>query len=176
MLVAEIGKSFIKGLQESGVRACGKHFPGHGDTIGDSHLTLPVVDHPVERLRSIELLPFREAINSGLKCLMTAHVMYPALDPENPATFSQKILVDLLRRELGFKGIVVTDDLGMAGSLSKGDLREVCIQAFAAGCDQLLVCEDHPRHEEIVDALETAIDTSDALQDRIRDSLGRIQG
>ena len=103
-LVAEVGRLFVKGLQEKGVLACGKHFPGHGDTDQDSHLTLPVVDHPMERLQEVELVPFRELIGAGLRCLMTAHVLYPALDSEHPATFSSRTLIGLLRKELGFEG------------------------------------------------------------------------
>ncbi len=173
-LVAEVGRLFVTGLQEKGVLACGKHFPGHGDTDQDSHLTLPVVDHPIERLREVELVPFRELIGAGLKCLMTAHVLYPALDSEHPATFSSRTLIGLLRKELGFEGLIITDDMGMAGSLSQADLPEACIQAFAAGCDLLLVCEHHERHEEIMEALGRAIDRSSALQERARESLKRI--
>ncbi len=173
-LVAEVGRLLFKGLQEKGVLACGKHFPGHGDTDQDSHLTLPVVDHPMERLQEVELVPFRELIGAGLRCLMTAHVLYPALDSEHPATFSSRTLTGLLRKELGFEGLIVTDDMGMAGSLSQADIPEACIQAFAAGCDLLLVCEHHERHEEIMEALGRAIDRSSALQKRARESLERI--
>ena len=171
--VAEVGRLFIQGLQENGVLACGKHFPGHGDTSQDSHLTLPVVNHSKERLHSVELLPFRELIKGELKCLMTAHVLYPALDEKHPATFSAKILDELLRKEFGYDGMVVTDDMGMAGSLSQADLPEACIQAFAAGCDLLLVCEHPDRHEAIIAALETAIEKSPVLQKRAEESLER---
>ncbi|MDA2923641.1 beta-N-acetylhexosaminidase [Acidobacteria bacterium AH-259-L09] len=175
-LVAEVGRLFVKGLQEKGVLACGKHFPGHGDTDQDSHLTLPVVDHPIGRLRTVELVPFYELIEARLIAVMTAHVLYPALDSTLPATFSEMILSGLLRKELGFEGLIITDDMGMAGSLSQADLSEACIQAFAAGCDLLLVCEHHQRHEEIIEALGKAIDRSNALQKRARESLERLRG
>jgi len=173
-IVAEVGKLFITGLQERGVLACGKHFPGHGDTDRDSHLTLPVVDHPVERLQTVELVPYRELIGCGLRAIMTAHVLYPALDPKNPATFSPIILCEILRKELGFKGLIVTDDMGMAGSLSQADLPEACIQAFGAGCDLLLVCEHHDRHEEIVESLRKSIHKSEVLKKRARESIERL--
>lgn len=174
-VVAEVGKLFVQGLQEKGVWACGKHFPGHGDTDQDSHMTLPVVDHLIERLRAVELVPFRELIEAGLRAVMTAHVLYQALDPEHPATFSSRILSGLLRKELGFKGLIITDDMGMVGSLSQADLPEGCIQAFVAGCDLLLVCDHHERHEEMIEALEKAMDRSEALQKRAWESLERIR-
>lgn len=174
-IVAEVGKLFISGLQERGVLACGKHFPGHGDTDRDSHLTLPVVDLPAERLQTVELVPYRKLIGCGLRAIMTAHVLYPALDPKNPATFSPMILCKLLRKELGFDGLIVTDDIGMAGSLSQADLPEACIQAFGAGCDLLLVCEHHNRHEEIVESLRKSIHKSEALQKRARESIERLR-
>ena len=173
--VVRVGKLFVKGLQDKGVVACGKHFPGHGDTDQDSHLTLPVVDHPIERLRAVELVPFRALIEAGLQCLMTAHVLYPALDTQHPATFSEMILGNLLREELGFQGLIITDDMGMAGSLSQADVPEACVQAFAAGCDLLLVCEHHDRHERIIEALGEAIDRSAALQERAGQSLERLR-
>ena len=174
-IVAEVGKLFVKGLQEKGVLACGKHFPGHGDTDQDSHLTLPVVDQPLERLHTVELVPYRELIGCGLRAIMTAHVLYPALDPEHPATFSSMILCEILRKELGFEGLVVTDDIGMAGSLSQADLPEACIQAFAAGCDLLLVCEHHDRHEEIIESLRKAIHKSEVLKKRAWESSERLR-
>jgi len=172
--VAEVGKLFVKGLQKRGILACGKHFPGHGDTDQDSHLTLPVVNHSEERLHTVELVPFRELIGWGLRAIMTAHVLYPALDPEHPATFSPIIMCEILRKELGFEGLIVTDDMGMAGSLSQADLPEACIQAFVAGCDLLLVCEHHDRHEEIVESLRKSIHKSEALKKRARESIERL--
>lgn len=173
--VTKIAELFVKGLASMGITACGKHFPGHGDTSQDSHLTLPVVDHPQERLQSIELVPFRELVGWGLRMIMTAHVLYPTLDPEHPATFSPRILGDLLRQELGFEGLVITDDMGMAGALSQADLSEACVEAFAAGCDLLMVCEHWERHEEIISALEEEIDKSPALQKRAQESTKRIE-
>ncbi|MBI5299154.1 MAG: beta-N-acetylhexosaminidase [Deltaproteobacteria bacterium] len=180
-VVAQIGQLFIQGLQEKGIMACGKHFPGHGDTDTDSHLTLPVVRKNREVLEQCELYPFKKLIQtkyssaSALKCLMTAHVVYPALDPDLPATFSKKIMTDLLRKEWGYEGLVITDDLGMAGSLSRGDVPSACIEAFAAGCDLLLVCEHLERHFEIVEKFEKALTQSNFLKKRILESTERIE-
>ncbi|MBI3078667.1 MAG: beta-N-acetylhexosaminidase, partial [Deltaproteobacteria bacterium] len=113
-LVARLGAAYIRGLQDQGVAATGKHFPGHGDTTEDSHLTLPLVTKERARLHREELPPFRAGMMQGLRLLMSAHVMYPALDPEWPATLSHAILTGLLRDELGYTGAVMTDDLKMA--------------------------------------------------------------
>ncbi|MFH0799831.1 MAG: beta-N-acetylhexosaminidase [Pseudomonadota bacterium] len=176
-LVAQRGRLFIKGLEEKGVLACGKHFPGHGDTDEDSHLTLPVVRKDQKALERCELLPFKNLVqqkNHALKCLMTAHVLYPALDPGHPATFSKRILTDLLRGEWGYEGLVISDDMGMAGALSRADLPDASVLSFAAGCDLVLVCEHHDRHEEIITTLRKAIEKSPSLQKRAEESLGRI--
>jgi beta-N-acetylhexosaminidase len=174
-LVAQMGQLFVQGFQDNHVIACGKHFPGHGDTSQDSHLTLPVVKKTREALEAVEFYPFRELMrHNQLPSIMTAHVVYTALDPDLPATFSKKIMIDLLRKEWGYKGVVITDDLGMAGALSRGDLPDVCIEAFTAGCDLLLVCDHHERHEELIEALAKAIAQSDPLKKRAQESLERI--
>ncbi len=173
--VVAVGQKVIQGMHEHEVWACEKHFPGHGDTSEDSHLTLPVVNHPLERLQEIEIRPFRELFAHELQFVMSAHVVYPALDPEKrPATFSPPILQKLLRDDLGFEGLVVTDDLGMAGSLSRGDIVDAVLEAFAAGCDLLLVCEHLDRHEEVIAKLGEAITQSTALQERAKASRARL--
>src|SRR5207247_408131 len=108
--VARLGAAIVAALQEERVAACGKHFPGHGDTQADSHLELPLVEHPIERLRSVEFVPFRAAIEAGVATMMTAHVFMPAIDEKRPATLSRRVVTDLLREELGFDGVLLTDD------------------------------------------------------------------
>src|SRR5262249_24492373 len=112
-LVRDMGIALMHGLRDGGVLPCGKHFPGHGDTEKDSHLELPVVRRSRQELEVTELVPFRAAITSGIPMLMTAHVVYPAVDADHPSTVSSKILTDLLRREYKFDGVVVSDDLEM---------------------------------------------------------------
>jgi beta-glucosidase-like glycosyl hydrolase len=157
-LVARLGAAWIAGAQEQGVLACAKHFPGHGHTAGDSHAELPTVSAPEEEIRRRELPPFRAAIAAGVGSIMTAHVRYPALDPDEPATLSRTILGRLLRDELGFGGLVISDALtmegllvaGREGRLSEADAAVRCVEA---GCDLLL----HPTDPyAVAEALEQA--------------------
>src|SRR5213592_622949 len=111
--VARLGSAIITTLQDEGLAACGKHFPGHGDTSTDSHFELPLVDHPPDRLRRVEFVPFRAAIAAGVATMMTAHVFVPALDEKRPASLSKRIVGDLLRDELSYEGVILSDDLEM---------------------------------------------------------------
>jgi beta-N-acetylhexosaminidase len=140
--VARLAGALIDGLQAEGVMACGKHFPGHGDTHLDSHLDLPYVRHSEERLRSVELPPFREAAARGVATLMTAHVVYEALDPDRTATQSPRISTALLRDEIGFDGVLFSDDLEMRALADRMSVEDSSVGAIRAGCDVLLVCSD----------------------------------
>ena len=153
--VARLGAVMIEALQEQGVMACGKHFPGHGDTSVDSHEGLPVVDHDRRRLDAVELVPFRRAIAGGVAAIMTAHVLVPALDEHHPASLSRVITADLLKRDLGFTGMVLSDDMGMKAISASSSLAETSVQAIAAGCDVVLLCNSTP--DEQVAALEAII-------------------
>lgn len=138
--VATLGAAIIKGLQDSGVAACGKHFPGHGDTAVDSHLDLPIVEHPPDRIRRVECVPFRAAIRAGVAFIMTAHVLVPSMDEENPATLSPHLVRGLLREELDYDGVILSDDLEMKAIARTWAPPEAAVQAIAAGCDGLLIC------------------------------------
>lgn len=133
--------AFWRGLESAGVRGCGKHYPGHGDTATDSHLTLPRVDAKEQRLREVELAPFAAAAKAGLPMFMTAHVVYPAVD-EQPATLSARWLTEILRGELGYGGVVVSDDLDMKAVHERWSTREVVARSLAAGVDCFLACRD----------------------------------
>jgi beta-N-acetylhexosaminidase len=139
-VVAKLGRVIIEELQRVGVAACGKHFPGHGDTATDSHLELPIVEHPPDRLRAVEFVPFKTAIEAGVAFIMTAHVLVTSIDDERPATLSPKIVQSILREELGFNGVIVSDDLEMKAIANKYTLGEAAVAAVAAGCDSLLMC------------------------------------
>jgi beta-N-acetylhexosaminidase len=139
-VVARLGAAFASGLQAAGVMACGKHFPGHGDTTSDSHLELPRVEQPRERLLAVECVPFRELRAATCAAFMTAHVVYPALDPDQPATLSRAIAHDLLRTQLGYDGLLVSDDLEMKAVADRLPIEESAVQAVRAGCDLLLIC------------------------------------
>ncbi len=137
-LVAELGAAMIRGIQAEGVIATAKHFPGHGDTRADSHLALPVVPHPRERLDAVELPPFRAAVRAGVGAIMTAHVLFPALDPDEPATLSAPILRGLLRGEMGFEGLIITDAMDMQAVARLG--AEIgARRALEAGVDLVLL-------------------------------------
>src|SRR5262249_25731945 len=111
--VADLGSAIVRTLQGEGVAACGKHFPGHGDTSTDSHHELPLVEHPPERLRETEFVPFKAAIAADVATIMTAHVFVPSLDETRPATLSRRVVTDVLRRELRYEGVILSDDLEM---------------------------------------------------------------
>jgi beta-N-acetylhexosaminidase len=173
--VAELGLAFISGLQDHGVIACGKHFPGHGDTSVDSHKALPVVRAPAETLRHRELKPFRHAIENRLATLMTAHVRYPALDPDWPATLSPAILTKLLRETLDFDGVVFTDDLEMKAIADHWPPGEAAVRAIQAGADSLLVCKDEAVQQDVLESLRHALDKGVLTADRIAQSLARLE-
>jgi beta-glucosidase len=154
-VVADLAAAFIAGVQGEGVLACAKHFPGHGDTTADSHLDLPVLPHRRERLDAIELPPFRRAIACGVASVMTAHLLLPELDPERPATLSPMVLTQLLRHDLGFSGLVVTDALVMEAIAARHGPGEAAVLALEAGADLVLMPADPwQAMEAILAALE----------------------
>lgn len=138
--VATLGRVIIEELQRAGVAACGKHFPGHGDTAEDSHFDLPIVEHPPDRLRAVEFVPFRAAIEANVAFMMTAHVRVTTIDDERPATLSRRIVQQILRDELGFQGVIVTDDLDMKAIADRYEPGDAAVQAIAAGCDAVMMC------------------------------------
>ena len=145
--VMRMGVAYVRGLQAAGVLACGKHFAGHGDTDLDSHTALPHVSHTRKRLDEIELPPFRAAIGAGIATIMTAHVVYDAIDAAAPATLSRAVVGSLLRAELGFEGLCISDDLTMQGVSPSGgkdpvEVARVAVEAIESGCDVLLVAHE----------------------------------
>lgn len=173
-IVARLGSVLIRSLQEAGVAACGKHFPGHGDTSADSHLELPCVDQSPERIRAVELLPFRAAVAADVACIMTAHVLVPALDDARPATLSPVIVTDLLKTAMGYRGMVISDDLGMKAISASTGLGEAMVLSLLAGCDAVLLCNQTP--DEQFSAIETvvkAVESGRVPMTRIDDALER---
>jgi beta-N-acetylhexosaminidase len=148
----ELANAFRNGMKRAGMAATGKHFPGHGAVALDSHLTLPVDQRSLEEIRSKDLLPFRAAIAQGLEAIMPAHVLYPQVDAY-PAGFSRFWLQTILRGELGFDGAIFSDDLSMEGAAGVGDFTERAGLALEAGCDMLLVCNNGPAAEQVLDRL-----------------------
>jgi len=167
---------FANGLREGGVLACAKHFPGKGHAKVDSHLTLPVIPYDRERLLSFELAPFKAAIDAGIDAVMTAHVFFPAFEPSPnlPATLSENVLTGLLRRELGFEGLLITDDLEMGAITEKYGVAEASRLAFLAGADLLLICHDLERQKTAAEAILREVESSPAAARRLDESLERI--
>lgn len=170
--VAALGSAMARGLGDGGVIAVGKHFPGHGDTDRDSHLTLPIVRASRARLDSVELVPFRRAIADDIGGIMVAHLAVPALSPDQaPATLSYAISTRLLRHELGFDGLVITDALNMAGVTREGEGSEIALRAVRAGADILL---QPPNAELAIDAIIEAVQRGDLAAARVDASVRRI--
>lgn len=173
-VVSRLGSCVIKAFHEKGIIAVGKHFPGHGDTFSDSHLELPVVNHGVERLEGIEFKPFVNTFKTGLKAIMTAHVLYPALDPDYPATMSEKIINGILRKKLGFNGIVITDDMEMKAISNNYSDEKSAIQSIKAGVDILLICHSHDKQIKMFNSILMALESGEIKEERIEESLYRI--
>ncbi|MBV9852749.1 MAG: beta-N-acetylhexosaminidase [Armatimonadetes bacterium] len=174
-LVAAMGIAAVRGFQEDGgILACGKHFPGHGDTDTDSHLALPRIAHGRDRLGQVELVPFRAAIAAGLAAIMTAHILFPALDPALPATLSPRILTGLLREELDFQGLIITDCLEMQGVARGWGTPEAGMLAVEAGADILLCCHTWETQCALRDALVRAVRDGRISEARIDESVARI--
>jgi beta-N-acetylhexosaminidase len=172
--VARLGALLIRTLQDAGVAGCGKHFPGHGDTSTDSHFELPLVDQSPDRLNAVELVPFRAAVDAEVACIMTAHVLVPSLDAERPATLSPIVVDGLLKKALGYRGIVISDDLGMKAISASTGLGEAMVLSLLAGCDMALLCNEPP--DQQVGALEAvikAVESGRLPMTRIDDALAR---
>lgn len=155
--VARLGRAIIRGLRSAGLLSTGKHFPGHGDTLTDSHHEMPVINHSIERLKNLELIPFIEAIREGVNLIMTAHILYTSIDNVFPATLSRIIIRNLLREELGFRGLVITDDMEMGAIVSNYSIEEAAVLALKAGCDLVLICHDYKKQLMAIEGIEKAI-------------------
>ncbi|HEX2998854.1 MAG TPA: glycoside hydrolase family 3 N-terminal domain-containing protein [Armatimonadota bacterium] len=174
--VSRLGVATIKGMQDAGILATAKHFPGHGDTAADSHLSLPLVPHGWERLDAIELKPFRAAIANGVACIMTAHVVFPAIEPEpgRPATLSWEVLTGLLRNRLGFDGLIMTDCMEMGAIAANFEIGEATVQAVLAGADQVLISHSLAKQKLAYEALMAATESGMLPLARIDEAVSRI--
>ena len=173
-VVARLGVALARGLEAGGVASCGKHFPGHGDTTTDSHLTLPRLPHDLERLRRVELVPFRAFAQAGLASLMTAHVLFDALDGQVPATMSPRVLHGMLRQELGFDGVLVSDDLEMKAIASHYSVEEAAVLGTLAGVDLFLVCHGADVQRRAIEALVRAVESGRVPRARIEEAHRRL--
>ena len=175
--VARHSAAYVEGVQSVGVAACAKHFPGHGDTVTDSHLALPTVHAEPHVLDTRELVPFRAAIAAGVACVMTSHIVVPAIDPDRPATFSPTVLGDVLRGRLGFEGVIVSDALDMAGASAETGIPEASVRALAAGCDLLCIGSETTEDEflEVVAAVVAAVAAGRLTARRLEDAAARVR-
>ena len=174
--VGRLGAVLIRTLQAEGVAACGKHFPGHGDTSTDSHLELPLIEHPPDRLRRVEFVPFRAAVQADVATIMTAHIFVPSLDEERPATLSRRVVFDLLRMELGYEGVILSDDLEMKAIANNYAVPEAAVLAIEAGCDGVLICSaDYNTQAATLEALTHAVESGRLPYGRVEDALKRQQ-
>ena len=173
--VSKLGTAFIEAMQGAGVAACAKHFPGHGDTDKDSHLDLPVVEHARSRLDAIELVPFRRAVAANVATIMTAHVVVRELDPAVPATLSPRVVNDLLRGELGYRGVVVADDLEMKAVSATWPYALSAVLSTKAGCDILPVCEHEEAQAAVIESLIRAEESGEIARRDVDDSMLRIE-
>ncbi|WP_350349238.1 glycoside hydrolase family 3 N-terminal domain-containing protein [Agromyces sp. G08B096] len=177
VLAARHTAAWVRGVQSTGIAASAKHFPGHGDSATDSHLALPVLDVPEQVLVERELVPFRAAIEAGTATIMTSHILLPQLDADLPATLSPRILHSLLRGELGFEGVIVTDALDMQGASGERGIPEAAVLALVAGCDLLCIGSDVAPEtvDAIVAAVTAAVDEGRLSPERIADAAARVR-
>jgi beta-N-acetylhexosaminidase len=173
-MVGRMGAALVRGLQDNGVGACAKHFPGHGDTNLDSHHALPRVSLPADRLESVELAPFRDAINAGVWTLMTAHIVFDALDAEVPATISPKIIEQLARRRMGFDGVIVTDDMEMKAIASHFGIEDAAVAAILAGVDLVMICHSPDLQNRAIERVADAMDRGIIPPSRVAESKRRM--
>jgi beta-N-acetylhexosaminidase len=172
--VARHGAALARGLSAAGVLACAKHYPGHGDTMLDSHLALPRVDLPADRLRTVEVAPFADLARAGVPMIMTAHVVYGAIDPAQPATLSPA-WIRILRDELAFSGVIVSDDFEMKAIADHYGTGEAVVRAILAGCDAVMLCSKRELAAEALAALERAAAHNAELRRRIEESGARLR-
>lgn len=171
--VAALGVSYALGLQESGVAAVAKHFPGHGDSVEDSHRGLPSIPHDLARLERVELVPFAAASSAGVDAMMTAHLLFPAID-DVPATLSRKLLTDVLRGQLGFQGMVISDDLEMKAVEATIGVGACAVRSIAAGADQVMIIWNRANKDSARDAIRKGIASGELPMSRVDEAVRRV--
>jgi beta-N-acetylhexosaminidase len=173
--VAHFGGIVIQEMRKNGIIPCGKHFPGHGGTLVDSHVDLPVDSRDLQSIASKDLIPFRRAVKLEVEMLMTAHVLYPALDPQMPATLSSSILDGLLRKRMGYRGIIITDDLDMGAVADRYSTEDCSLKSFLAGADILLICKHPEKAFAARDRIFRAVRDEEISPERVEESIKRIE-
>lgn len=172
--VSELGIKTMEGIQSEQVIPVIKHFPGHGDTAVDSHKELPIIQKSLKDLQGLELIPFKKAINHGTEVVMTGHILLPKIDPTYPASLSEKVITGVLRKQLGFEGIIITDDMTMKAIVNTFEIGEAALSAVKAGNDIVLVAHDYANVVKVKDAILQAVKTGEISEKRIDESVNRI--
>ncbi|MDP8901169.1 MAG: hypothetical protein M3N33_08525 [Actinomycetota bacterium] len=172
-LVSRMGAASVEGFEGAGIVSAAKHFPNHGPAVADSHRALPVVEHDMETIRSYDLPPFRAAVEAGVPMVMAGHLLYPAVDAQKPASLSPGWM-GLLREDLGFEGVIVTDDLAMAGASGGGTPERAAVEAVEAGADLLVVSSPPQQQADAYDAVVAAVESGRIPESRLRASVGRL--
>ncbi len=173
-VAARIGCACIEGIQTGGCLSVVKHFPGHGATTADSHDTTPVVKKTLEELEAYELHPFRQAVAAGVDGIMVAHILYPEIDPDYIASQSAILITDLLRGEMGFEGVVMSDDFRMNGLRSRGSLEQAAVRFILAGGDLILCGANHSYQRSILKGLTDAVADGTISEERLNESVARV--
>jgi beta-N-acetylhexosaminidase len=173
-ICAKHAVALLKGFQDGGIAATAKHFPGRGDSATDAHDVLDVIKADKKRMQEVELVPFKAAIAAGVKAIMTGHSVYPAYDDKFPTTLSEKILTGLLRNELGFDGVIVSDAIGMAAILKQWPLPRACALAIKAGCDTILLKADDESRSQCFFGIKQAVETGELSEGRVNDAVRRL--
>jgi len=174
-LVSEFGVALAAGLESVGVAACGKHFPGHGDTSQDSHLELPRLPHSIERLEQVELKPFAAAAKAGIPSMMTAHVIFEPLDSVYPATMSRPVLTGLLREKMGYDGLIVTDDIEMRAIADNYGVEDTVVRGLNAGVDHFLCCHTAAIAHQAIEAVVRAVENGTVSRETLATANRRIE-
>jgi beta-N-acetylhexosaminidase len=173
-IVSKLGVQTMKGIQSGGVISVVKHLPGHGDTSEDSHIGLPVVNHDLDRIMDFELVPFKNAIKNQADAVMIAHILLKSIDSENPSSLSETVITDLLRNQLKFEGVIVTDDITMGAIIENYNIGEAAVKAVNAGNNIILVCHGYDNQIAVIDALINAAESNEIPKEKIDDSVYRI--
>lgn len=173
-LVSELGLQMMKGIQSEQVISVIKHFPGHGDTAVDSHKELPIIQKSLEELQALELIPFKHAVEQGAEVVMVGHILLPKIDSTYPASISERIITDVLREQLGYEGIIITDDMTMKAILNNLEIGESAVSAVKAGNDIVLVAHNYANVKKAIDSIIKAIENGEITEQRIDESVKRI--
>ena len=173
-IVSTLGIQTMKGIQSQNVIPTIKHFPGHGDTSVDSHLELPIVNKSLKELKELELIPFKRAIDDGADVVMVAHILLPELDKINPASMSKAVMTDILRKQLNFTGVIITDDMTMGAIIEHFDIGKAAVESVKAGSDIILIGHDYNNVVKIISSLKTAVENGEISEQRLNESVERI--